>query len=163
MSLCKVWMVDIMRETADRLARLRGRTQKEIDDPLPSPLEDDCHRAIQAIEEAEQVRYVTTAERIGIRKGMERGMERGIKRGMEKGLESERALLQRQARRRFGDAVTERAAVLLALIRAPETLEQLGEALLDDKDGELWLTAVQAQVERAGDRMDAAGDASPAG
>jgi hypothetical protein len=51
---------------------------------LPEPLEDDDHRAIQAIEEAEQMRYVTTAERIGMRKGMERGMEKG----MEKGLES---------------------------------------------------------------------------
>ncbi|UHD16903.1 RpnC/YadD family protein [Thiocapsa bogorovii] len=101
------------------------------------------------------MRYVTTAERIGIRKGMERGIE--------KGLESERALLQRQARRRFGDAVAERAAVLLAMIRAPETLEQLGETLLDDDDGEVWLTAVQAQAERADNRVDAAGDASPAG
>ncbi|RKT45896.1 cytosolic protein [Thiocapsa rosea] len=109
---------------------------------LPEPLEDDYHRAIQAIEEAEQMRYVTTAERIGMRKGMERG------------LESERALLQRLARRRFGDAVAERAAVLLALIRAPETLEQLGECLLDDADGEVWLTAVQAQAERADDRSD---------
>jgi flagellar biosynthesis/type III secretory pathway protein FliH len=134
---------------------------------LPEPLEDDYHQVIQAIEEAEQMRYVTTAERIGIRKGMERGMERGMvrgmERGMEKGLESERSLLQRQARRRFGDAVAERAAVLLAMIREPETLEQLGEALLDDEDGEVWLTAVQAQVERAGNRVDAAGDASPAG
>ncbi|UHD16256.1 DUF4351 domain-containing protein [Thiocapsa bogorovii] len=128
---------------------------------LPEPLEDDDHRAIQAIEEAEQMRYVTTAERIGMRKGMERGLERGLKQGLERGLESERALLQRQARRRFGDAVAERAAVLLALIRAPETLEQLGEALLDDTDGEVWLTAVQAQMEHSDDRMDAAGDASP--
>jgi hypothetical protein len=45
---------------------------------LPEPLEDDYHRTIQAIEEAEQMRYVTTAERIGMRKGMERGMERGL-------------------------------------------------------------------------------------
>jgi len=102
---------------------------------LPEPLEDDYHQTIQAIEEAEQMRYVTTAERIGMRKGMERGMERG--------LESERALLQRLARRRFGDAVAERAAALLALIPAPETLEQLGEALLDEADGEVWLTVVR--------------------
>ncbi|MFB1487652.1 MULTISPECIES: cytosolic protein [unclassified Thiocapsa] len=121
---------------------------------LPEPLEDDYHRAIQAIEEAEQMRYVTTAERIGMRKGMERGME--------KGLESERALLQRQARRRFGEAVAARAAALLALIRTPQTLEQLGEALLDDDDGEVWLTAVQAQAERADGLTDVAGDRSPA-
>ncbi|WP_242467784.1 DUF4351 domain-containing protein [Thiocapsa imhoffii] len=118
---------------------------------LPEPLEDDYHRAIQAIEEAEQMRYVTTAERIGMRKGMERGME------------SERTLLQRLARRRFGDDVAERAAVLLARIQAPETLEQLGEALLDDADGEVWLTAVQARVDGADDRKGAGGAASPAG
>ncbi|WP_242467782.1 DUF4351 domain-containing protein [Thiocapsa imhoffii] len=118
---------------------------------LPEPLEDDYHRAIQAIEEAEQMRYVTTAERIGMRKGMERGME------------SERTLLQRQARRRFGDDVAERAAVLLARIQAPETLEQLGEALLDDADGEVWLAAVQARVDGGDDRKGAGGAASPAG
>jgi hypothetical protein len=125
---------------------------------LPAPLEDDYHRAIQAIEEAEQMRYVTTAERIGMRKGMERGIEQGIEkglqRGVEQGLESERALLQRLARRRFGEAVAERAAALLALIRTPQTLEQLGEALLDGDDGELWLSAVQAQVARADDLTD---------
>jgi hypothetical protein len=60
-------------------------------------------------------------------------------------------LLQRQARRRFGDAVAERAAVLLALIREPEALEPLGEALLDDDDGEVWLAEVTAQVERGDD------------
>ncbi len=74
--------------------------------------------------------------------------------GIERGLESERALLQRLARRRFGDAVAEPAAVLLALIRAPETLEQLGEGLLDDADGEVWLTAVQAQVEHSDEHSD---------
>ena len=116
------------------------------------------------------MRYVTTAERIGIRKGMQRGLERGMEKGlkkwlengMERGLDSESALLQRLARRRFGDAVAERAAVLLALIRAPDILEQLGEALLDDTDGEVWLTAVQAQAEHAEGRLATTGDASPA-
>jgi hypothetical protein len=50
----------------------------------------------------------------------------------------------------------------LALIREPEALEPLGEALLDDDDGEVWLAEVQAQVERGDDCMDTAGNASPA-
>jgi hypothetical protein len=121
-------------------------------------LEDDDHQAVQASEEAQQVRYVTMAERIDMRKGMERGLAKG----MEKGLDSECALLQRQARRRFGDAVAAGAAVLLAQIRVPETLEELGEALLDAAEGAVWLAAVQAQMEQAENCVDAAGEASPA-
>jgi hypothetical protein len=77
------------------------------------------------------MRYVTTAERIGMRKGLEQG------------LESERALLLRLARRRFGEAIAERASGLLVRIRSPEALEDLGEALLEDTNGEVWLAAVQ--------------------
>jgi hypothetical protein len=110
-------------------------------------LEDDDHQAVQAIEEAQQMRSVTTAERICMRKGMERGMA--------KGLDSERALLHRLARRRFGDAVATRAALLLPQIRVSETLEELGEALLDAADGAVWLAAVQAQVAHAESRVDA--------
>ena len=40
---------------------------------LPEALEEDYHRCIQAIEEAEHMQYVTTAERIGIRKGRQEG------------------------------------------------------------------------------------------
>lgn len=36
---------------------------------LPDALEEDYHHRIQAIEEAEQMQYVTTAERIGMQKG----------------------------------------------------------------------------------------------
>jgi hypothetical protein len=98
---------------------------------LPEALEDDYHRAIESVEEAQQMRYVTTAERIGMRKGLEQG------------LESERALLLRLARRRFGEAIAERASGLLVRIRSPEALEDLGEALLEDTNGEVWLAAVQ--------------------
>ncbi len=39
---------------------------------LPEALEEDYHRCIQEIEEAEHMQYVTTAERIGIQKGRQR-------------------------------------------------------------------------------------------
>ena len=40
---------------------------------LPDALEEDYHRSIQAIEEAEHMQYVTTAERIGMKKGRQEG------------------------------------------------------------------------------------------
>jgi len=54
---------------------------------LPDALEEDYHRCIQALEEAEHMQYVTTAERIGIQKGRQEG---------------EVAMLLRQIARKFG-------------------------------------------------------------
>jgi len=54
---------------------------------LPEALEEDDHRCIQAIEEAEQMQYVTTAERIGIQKGRQ---------------ETQRELLEQLLAVRFG-------------------------------------------------------------
>jgi len=58
---------------------------------LPDALEEDYHRCIQAIEEAEHMQYVTTAERIGIQKGRKEGRKEG-----------EVAILLRQIARTFG-------------------------------------------------------------
>jgi len=65
---------------------------------LPDALEEDDHRCIQALEEAEHMQYVTTAERIGIQKGHREG---------------EAAMLLRLIARKFGpptEAVRERIA-----------------------------------------------------
>lgn len=114
---------------------------------MPEALEEDYHREIQAIEEAEHMQYVTTAERIGIRKGHQEGLQQGLEQGREEGLESERALVLRLVRRRFGPAVAERSAPLLARVLVPETLEQLGEAVLDCPDGETWLAELRTRAE----------------
>ena len=58
---------------------------------LPDALEEDYHRCIQAIEEAEHMQYVTTAERIGIQKGRKEGHKEG-----------EAAMLLRLIARKFG-------------------------------------------------------------
>ncbi len=52
----------------------------------------------------------------------------------------------RQTRHRFGAAVAERSAPLLARVTASETLERLGEALLDCADGESWLAVLSEQA-----------------
>jgi len=84
---------------------------------LPDALEEDYHRCIQAIEEAEHMQYVTTAERIGIQKGRQEGRQEG-----------EAAMLLRQIARKFGpptETVRER------IERAdPETLVEWPDRIL---------------------------------
>jgi hypothetical protein len=87
-------------------------------------------------EQVAQMRYVTSVERIGIRKGMEKGME--------KGLDSERRALLRLVRRRFGEPTTERSLPMLARITQPARLEDLFEDLLDCSDEGAWLVRLQA-------------------
>jgi len=74
--------------------------------------------------------YVTSVERIGIRKGIAQG------------LQQERLLLVRLARRRFGAEVAERSGPLLEHVAKAEALEDLAETLLDSPDGATWLDAV---------------------
>ena len=70
--------------------------------------------------------------------------ERNLERGRERGLEAERALLARQAARKFGAETAERLAALLGGIDDPERLAGIGEAVIECADGE-------ALLERAAD------------
>jgi len=106
---------------------------------LPEELEEQLWTEIQTFETVEHMPYVTSVERIGIRKGVEQGMQQG--------LEQERLLLLRQARKRFGAAVAERSAPLLSRIENARILEDLAEALLDASNGEGWLDAREKSAE----------------
>lgn len=66
------------------------------------------------------------------------GREEGIQQGIEQGMDSERRMLLRQIRRRFGDAAADRSQPLLERIQQPDTFEELGEALLDSADDTAW-------------------------
>ncbi len=101
---------------------------------LPEALEERLWSEIQTFEGVEHMPYVTSVERIGIRKGFQQGIARG--------LQHERLLLVRQARRRFGAEVAERSASLLEQVAKAEALEDLAETLLDSPDGATWLDAV---------------------
>ena len=85
--------------------------------------------------------YVTSVERIGIRKGIEKGLKQGLQQGLQKGL-------LRQINKRFGAEVAERSEPLLARIDDPQCLEDLGEVLLDSINGESWLAALQEMLKR---------------
>ena len=80
------------------------------------------------------MQYVSSVERIG------------LQRGLQQGLDSERQLLVRQVRRRFGETVATASAPLLARIAASAVLEDLGEALLDCADGVAWLVRLESMA-----------------
>jgi hypothetical protein len=105
----------------------------EIDDwlmRLPEELEQQLWRALQAEEETRKMRYVSSVQRIGRQEGL------------REGLDSERHLLLRQVRRRFGEAVAADSAPLLARIARPAVLEDLGKAVLECADGAVWRAAL---------------------
>ncbi len=104
---------------------------------LPAALEERLWSEIQTFEGIEHMPYVTSVERIGIRKGLQEGIQQGI----AQGLQQERLLLVRLARRRFGADVAERSAPLLDQVAKAEALDDLVEALIDSPDGGTWLDA----------------------
>ncbi len=103
---------------------------------LPEALDERLWSEIQTYEEAQRMPYVTSIERIGIRKGVQQGVAQG--------LQHERLLLLRMARRRFGAELALRGSALLERVSDPQTLEDLGEALIDSPDGDTWLDALNA-------------------
>lgn len=51
---------------------------------LPSDLDEDLVTELFKYEEKMNMRYITSAERIGIKQGIEQGIERGIKQNAQK-------------------------------------------------------------------------------
>lgn len=68
--------------------------------------------------------------------------EQWVQESRQEGLNSERQLVLRLVRRRFGTAVVERSRILLEGVTEPAALEELGEMLLDCADGEAWRAAL---------------------
>ncbi len=97
---------------------------------LPEDLEEQLWSEIQTYETVEHMPYVTSVERIGIRKGIQQGLQR------------ERLLLLRLVDKRFGPEVAEQSAPQLDQIDNAQVLEDLAEALLDSTDGAAWLQAL---------------------
>ena len=80
----------------------------------------------------------------GMEQGMEQGMERGLERGMERGraegrvegqVEGERALLLRQAGRRFGADVAQALSKLIGEVDDPDRLAEVGDLVVDCATG----------------------------
>ena len=75
----------------------------------------------------------------GLEQGLERGREQGLERGREQGLErgraEERALLCRQASRKFDAETAERLSGLLDRFSDPERLAEVGEWIIESGTG----------------------------
>ena len=69
------------------------------------------------------------------RAGQMKGMQRGMERGRAEGLERERALLLRQAQRRFGADVSEALSKLLKGVEDPNRLTEVGDWIVDCPTG----------------------------
>jgi len=79
---------------------------------LPDDLDKALWEDVKKTEEGQQMRYVSSFERIlmdqGFKKGLEQGIERGIEQGIEQGIErgitrGEAKLIERLLQQRFGD------------------------------------------------------------
>ena len=77
------------------------------------------------------------------------GIEQGIKQGIEQGRASERALLCRQAERRFGSETAGRLSALLAGLTSTEML-QVGDWVIECGTGAELLSRVGAGIGRDG-------------
>lgn len=74
----------------------------------------------------------------------QQGLEKGLEQGLEQGREAARHILIRQVRRRFGPAIAEQSAPLLAQIVDLQQLEDLGDQLLLSANGAAWLEALRS-------------------
>jgi len=78
--------------------------------------------------------------------GRQEGLQEGRQEGRQEGLRSERRMLLRLIRRRFGETAAARSTPLLERIAQPPVLEDLFENLLDCPDESAWLARLQAAV-----------------
>ena len=53
---------------------------------LPEELAERFHEEIKKYEEVRKVAYITTAEKIGMKKGFEQGIQQGLQQGVQRGL-----------------------------------------------------------------------------
>ena len=90
------------------------------------------------LEEDTDMGYAEWAERhrqAGLEQGREQGREQGVEQGLEQGLERSRALVVRQALRRFGARTAERLAGLVRRMGA-EQLDRVGDAVVECETGD---------------------------
>lgn len=113
---------------------------------LPEELEQRFADQLSEYEATMSTPYITSIERRGIEKGLQQGIEQGIEqgetRGFQRGLNAERGLLQRLAKRRFGESIAASLVPLLEKIEDPEHLADIGEWLLDEQNGDAFLRRV---------------------
>ena len=80
----------------------------------------------------------------GREEGLQEGLEQGRAQGLERGLQHQRDMAVRQARLRFGDAISERLSPILGRIADPMALAKVGDWVVQRRDGAELLARAEA-------------------
>ena len=80
----------------------------------------------------------------GREEGLQEGLEQGRAQGLERGLQHQRDMAVRQARLRFGDAISERLSPILGRIADPMALAKVGDWVVQCRDGAELLARAEA-------------------
>ena len=84
--------------------------------------------------------------------GLEQGREQGLQQGREEVrgefLERQRAMLLRQAARKFGTGTAANLEAVLTGIDDPRRLDEIGDRLIDSASGDELLSCVSGSAER---------------
>ena len=111
---------------------------------LPEELEEDFTRSVEEYEEAMKMPYVTSVERVGMRKGMQQGMQQGMEQGLQQGsVRSTREAVIEILKTRFGEIPDLITATLDSMEDALTLKTLLKEAVLAPS-----LEAFQGLLER---------------
>jgi hypothetical protein len=96
---------------------------------LPEPQALDFWQQLQAIEEEQRMRYITSVERIGMQQGLEKGLQQGLQQGKQEGIQQGQAeMVLRLLNRRFG-AVPTRLAERVRAVPSEQMPDLLDVAL----------------------------------
>ena len=134
-----VWLRDsgedeLRRAFVEWLRRVLPRRFGEAAPPVVQALEGGgamlAERAKEWTEE-----WLREGREQGIEQGLERGLEQGLERGLERGRAEERALLCRQAGRKFDAETAERLSGLLERLSNPERLAEVGDRIIECRTG----------------------------
>ena len=122
-------LIDLLRvEEDDELTRVFATWVTQVVG-LPDRLPDEALGPLEQLEET----YTMLEETVQgwVERGRVEGIEQGRVEGIEQGRHEERALLCRQAARKFGGDTSDRLAAALAGVTEPDRLAQVGDWIIE--------------------------------
>ena len=128
----------IAREEA-RLAREEARLARELESAVARELESAVARELESAAAREEARLA---------RELESAVARTRAETLERRLEWERALLSRQAERKFGAGTGARLAALLAGVADTDRLAEIGDLVVDCADGAELLARAREDADR---------------
>ena len=115
---------------------------------LARRIDEHVETRVKAGIEAGIARELESAVAREVERAVARARAETLERGLEQGLARERALLSRQAERRFGAETGARLTAFLAGVAAPDRFEEIGDLVVDCADGAELLARVREGADR---------------